>query len=140
MTFTSSDLQRSLHSSRHRSWQWPASCSKQAARATPKCSVHCKGPQDHLLTARYACFVLMRRKMKNNRDFTLSPVIYRVELDCRVRKKGKLSTSHRYDLLPLLRSSPGGIRRELVVYDFPDCKYSYFLSTCKIFTILNSFF
>ena len=42
-------------------------------------------------------------------------------------KKGKLSTSHRYDLLPLLRSSPGGIRRELVVYDFPDCKYSYFL-------------
>ena len=47
-------------------------------------------------------------------------------------KKGKLSTSHRYDLLPLLRSSPGGIRRELVVYDFPDCKYSYFFCFCKI--------
>ena len=38
------------------------------------------------------------------------------------RKKGKLDTSHRYDLLPLLRSSPGGIQRELVVYDFPECK------------------
>ncbi len=37
----------------------------------------------------------------------------------RVRKKGKLSTSHRYDLLPLLPSGPGGIQRELVVYDFP---------------------
>ena len=47
------------------------------------------------------------------------------------QKKGKLSTSHRYDLLPLLRSSPGGIRRELVVYDFPDCKYSQFLNTVK---------
>ena len=31
------------------------------------------------------------------------------------QKKGKLITSHRYDLLPLLRSSPGGIQRELVV-------------------------
>ena len=30
-------------------------------------------------------------------------------------KKGKLITSHRYDLLPLLRSSPEGIQRELVV-------------------------
>ena len=37
----------------------PASCSKQAARATPKGSAHCKGPQDRLLTARYACFVPM---------------------------------------------------------------------------------
>ncbi len=35
------------------------------------------------------------------------------------QKKGKLSTSHRYDLLPLLPSDPGGIQRELVVYDFP---------------------
>ena len=35
------------------------------------------------------------------------------------KKKGKLSTSHRYDLLPLLPSDPGGIQRELVVYDFP---------------------
>lgn len=30
-------------------------------------------------------------------------------------KKGKQSTSHRYNLLPLLRSGPGGVQRELVV-------------------------
>ena len=48
-----------------------------------------------------------------------------------IRKKGKLDTSHRYDLLPLLRSSPGGIRRELVVYDFPECKGSHFLQFSK---------
>ncbi len=41
------------------------------------------------------------------------------ELIERNEKKGKLSTSHRYDLLPLLPSDPGGIQRELVVYDFP---------------------
>ena len=35
----------------------PASCSKQAARATPKGSAYCKGPLDRLLTVRYACFV-----------------------------------------------------------------------------------
>ena len=28
---------------------------------------------------------------------------------------GKLITSHRYNLLPLLPSGPGGIQRELVV-------------------------
>jgi len=31
------------------------------------------------------------------------------------QKKGKQSTSHRYNLVPLLRSRPGGVRRELVV-------------------------
>jgi len=31
------------------------------------------------------------------------------------QKKGKLLASHRYDLLPLLHSCPGGIQRELVV-------------------------
>jgi hypothetical protein len=34
-------------------------------------------------------------------------------------KKGKLNTSHRYNLLPLLPSGPGGVKRELVVYDLP---------------------
>ncbi len=46
-------------------------------------------------------------------------------------KKGKLNTSHRYDLLPLLRSSPGGIQRELVVYDFPECKGRHFFGIAK---------
>ncbi len=35
------------------------------------------------------------------------------------QKKGKLSTSHRYNLVPLLRSRPGGVGRELVVQDLP---------------------
>ena len=69
----SSDLQRSLHSAGHRSWRWPASSSKQAARATPKGSAHCKGPQDHLPVIRYACFVPVVQKMQNNQNFTLSP-------------------------------------------------------------------
>ena len=38
------------------------------------------------------------------------------------KKKGKLDTSHRYNLLPLLYSYPGGVGRELVVYDFPRTK------------------
>ena len=53
------------------------------------------------------------------------------KLDVYRRKKGKLDTSHRYDLLPLLRSSPGGIQRELVVYDFPECKGTTIFRFCK---------
>ena len=56
-----------------------------------------------------------------------------------IRKKGKLDTSHRYDLLPLLRSSPGGIQRELVVYDFPECKGSQFFLTCKKLLTFQAF-
>ena len=41
-------------------------------------------------------------------------------------------TSHRYDLLPLLPSGPGGVQRELVVYDFPDAKVRYFSGFAKI--------
>ena len=53
-------------------------------------------------------------------------------------KKGKLDTSHRYDLLPLLRSSPGGIQRELVVYDLPDHKGNhFFFDAKKIFRICH---
>jgi len=33
--------------------------------------------------------------------------------------KGKLLISHRYNLLPLLHSCPGGVHRELVVQDLP---------------------
>jgi len=32
---------------------------------------------------------------------------------------GKRSISHRYNHLPLLRSSPGGFQQELVVWDLP---------------------
>jgi len=34
-------------------------------------------------------------------------------------KNGKRPTSHRYDRLPLLRSRPGGVQQELVVWDLP---------------------
>ena len=44
---------------------------------------------------------------------------------------GKLDTSHRYDRLPLLPSGPGGVQRELVVYDLPDCKGRYFSGFTK---------
>ena len=43
-----------------------------------------------------------------------------------IRKKGKLSTSHRYNLLSLLSSDPGEVGRELVVYDFPVTKVAIF--------------
>jgi len=44
--------------------------------------------------------------------------------DCqnRKRKKGKHLLSHRYNLLPLLRSHPGGVQRELIVKDLPGTK------------------
>jgi len=34
---------------------------------------------------------------------------------------GKLTVSRRYNLLPLLRSHPGGVCRELAVQDLPVC-------------------
>jgi len=35
------------------------------------------------------------------------------------KKKGKHLLSHRYNLLPLLRSRPGGVQKELIVKDLP---------------------
>jgi len=35
---------------------------------------------------------------------------------------GKQLLSHRYNLLPLLRSHPGGVQRELIVKDLPGTK------------------
>ena len=78
--------------------------------------------------------------MKINRDFPLSLKKHRsVEIWIKVyiRKKGKLDTSHRYDLLPLLRSSPGGIQRELVVYDLPGTKVIIFSLTQKFNAIFG---
>ena len=42
------------------------------------------------------------------------------------KKKGKLNTSHRYNLLLLLPSGPGRVQRELVVYDLPGTKVGIF--------------
>ena len=44
---------------------------------------------------------------------------------------GKLNISHRYNLLPLLPSGPGGVQRELVVYDLPECKNRQNNVACK---------
>ena len=51
---------------------------------------------------------------------------------------GKLLLSHRYNLLPLLRSRPGGVERELVVKDLPATKVVFFYNLPK-FT-LNAVF
>lgn len=48
----------------------------------------------------------------------------------RAQKKGKLLASHRYNLIPLLRSRPGGVLRELVVQDLPRAKVQMF-SICQ---------
>ena len=39
-----------------------------------------------------------------------------------IRQVGKLTTSHRYNRLPLLSSDPGGVQQELVVQDLPGAK------------------
>ena len=39
-----------------------------------------------------------------------------------VKKMGKQLLSHRYNLLPLLCSHPGGVQRELIVKDLPGTK------------------
>lgn len=49
------------------------------------------------------------------------------------KRKGKLNISHRYNLIPLLSSDPGGILRELVVYDLPICKGTLFFCSAKNF-------
>lgn len=41
------------------------------------------------------------------------------ESHCEKEKKGKHLLSHRYNLIPLLRSRPGGIQKELIVKDLP---------------------
>ncbi|NCB83860.1 MAG: hypothetical protein EOM44_05085 [Bacteroidia bacterium] len=49
------------------------------------------------------------------------------------RQVGKPPASHRYNLIPLLRSSPGGVQRELVVQDLPGHKSTTFRRYDKIF-------
>jgi len=60
---------------------------------------------------------------------SLGPSCYRSDI---YEKKGKLHISHRYNLIPLLPSGPGGVLRELVVYDLPHCKCNDFFLKAKI--------
>ena len=51
-------------------------------------------------------------------------------------KKGKLFVSHRYNLIPLLHSCPGGVHRELVVQDLPLVrKINIIYLTAKFFLV-----
>lgn len=43
-------------------------------------------------------------------------------LRLRQKKRGKLLASHRYNLLPLLRSRPGGFRGSWSYKTYPSCK------------------
>ena len=53
------------------------------------------------------------------------------------KKKGKLLISHRYNLIPLLHSCPGGVHRELVVQDLPlSAKIVLFFSLQNISSVL----
>jgi hypothetical protein len=45
---------------------------------------------------------------------------------------GKHLLSHRYNLLPLLRSHPGGVQRELVVKDLPVTKIKKKKNYCPL--------
>jgi hypothetical protein len=45
-----------------------------------------------------------------------------IEKKFKKKKMGKHLLSHRYNLLPLLCSHPGGVQRELVVKDLPATK------------------
>jgi hypothetical protein len=53
---------------------------------------------------------------------------------------GKQLLSHRYNLLPLLRSRPGGVQRELIVKDLPTANVAKDINPRKnsIKLILNS--
>ena len=44
---------------------------------------------------------------------------------------GKQLLSHRYNLLPLLRSRPGGVQKELIVKDLPGANVAKEISLRK---------
>ena len=55
-------------------------------------------------------------RIRTNDPEITNHVLWPTELKRRV---GKLPASRRYNLIPLLRSHPGGIQRELAVQDLP---------------------
>ncbi len=62
-------------------------------------------------------------RIRTNDPEITNHVLWPTELK---RQVDKPPVSHRYNLLPLLRSSPGGVRRELVVQDLSECKSNAF--------------
>ena len=59
-------------------------------------------------------------RIRTNDPEITNHVLWPTELKRRV---GKLTTSHRYDLLPLLRSSPGGFTGSWSYRTYPFCKF-----------------
>ena len=54
-------------------------------------------------------------------------------VDKRVQKKGKKTTSRRYNLLPLLRSRPGGLAGSWPCRTYPAAKVLHFLLLTNFF-------
>ena len=52
---------------------------------------------------------------------------------------GKHLLSHRYNLLPLLRSRPGGVQRELIVKDLPTANVAKDINPRKDILLLPAF-
>ena len=52
------------------------------------------------------------------------------------RKKGKRPTSHRYNLIPLLRSRPGGFKGSWLCRTCPAQKYNHFFNFSTIFFLI----
>jgi hypothetical protein len=46
---------------------------------------------------------------------------------------GKQLLSHRYNFLPLLRSRPGGVQKELIVEDLPTANVRKDINSRKVF-------
>ena len=68
--------------------------------------------------------------MRDQPDFTLLEKV----------KMGKHLLSHRYNLLPLLRSRPGGVQRELIVKDLPTANVRKEIRLGKIFFKICPYF
>lgn len=70
----------------------------------------------------------MGKKSVKNKSRKNIRLIYNLKRKRLFEKKvGKLLLSHRYNLLPLLCSHPGGVQKELVVKDLPATKVELFL-------------
>jgi hypothetical protein len=52
---------------------------------------------------------------------------------------GKQLLSHRYNFLPLLRSRPGGVQKELIVEDLPTANVAKDINPRKFFLLKLGF-
>ena len=93
-------------------------------------------PPARLTTTPTVAYLRASCRIRTNDPEITNHVLWPAELK---RQVGELSTSHRYNPLPLLRSRSGGIHGELVVQDSPDAKLLYFFHSTKLFIHFNHF-